>query len=272
MDDKDSISFIHLSDTHIGNSKFQLYKRNTFETSVRLIDQINKTGATADFVIHSGDIVNNPDDDSIHLAKSLFSKFNIPSYFINGNHDTPSIVDILQTGFSESLSNAGVSRYFTLNGVLFLILDTQRPDPLDTHGEFSEKQEKALLYFLNRAMGHKIVLFCHFPPVPVGSPWVDRDMLMINGDRLHKILVQSAAQIHGVFFGHIHHHLTQLRDGILYTSAPSPFSRFSILPTDRQVRIESDVPIYFNYVTISENSVVVKLITIEEEENCTQNQ
>lgn len=271
MDDKDSISFIHFSDTHLGNSKnFRLYKRNTFETSERLIDHINKTGTTADFVIHSGDIVNSPDDDSIQLAKSLFSNINKPSYFINGNHDIPSMVESLQTGISESIANAGVTRFFTLNNFMFLILDTQGGSQLDTHGEFSEKQEKALLDFLNRAMGRKTVLFCHFPPLPIDSPWVDRDMLMINGDRLHKLLVQSEARVQGVFFGHIHHHFTELREGILYTSAPSPFSRFSILPTDQQVRIEPDVPISFNYVTISEDSVMVKLITIEE--NGSQNQ
>jgi Icc protein len=265
MDDKGSVSFIHFSDTHIGDNKsFHLYNRNTFKASERLIEHINETGTTADFVIHSGDIVNNPDDDSIQLAKSLFSKLNKPSYFINGNHDTPSIVESLQTGFSESISDAGTSRFFTLNNFIFLMLDTQGPGEIDPHGEFSEKQEKALSDFLNDAIGRKIVLFCHFPPLPIGSPWVDRDMLMINGERLHNLLVQSKAGIQGVFFGHIHHHLTELHDGILYASAPSPFSRFSILPTDQQVRIESDVPISFNYVRISENSVSVKLIAIEE--------
>ena len=272
MDDKSSISFIHFSDTHIGNHKsFQLYKRNTFETSAKLINHINKTGAAADFVIHSGDIVNSPDDDSIQLAKSIFSKLIKPSYFINGNHDTPSMVENLQTGFSESIANAGVSRFFTLNNIIFLILDTQGPREIDPHGVFSEKQEKALSDFLSRSTGREIVLFCHFPPVSIDSPWVDRDMLMINGDRLHKLLVQSEARILGVFFGHIHHHFTELRDGILYTSAPSPFSRFSILPTDQQVRIESGIPISFNYVTISRDSVRVKLITIEEN-NFSQNQ
>jgi len=271
MDDKGSTSFIHFSDTHIGNSKsFQLYNRNTFETSVKLIDCINETGATVDFVIHSGDIVNSPDDNSIQLAKSLFSKINKPSYFINGNHDTPSMVRNFETGFSESITNAGVTRFFTLNNIIFLIIDTQGPREIDPHGEFSEKQENALSDFLNRAVGQNIVLFCHFPPVPINSPWVDRDMLMINGDRLHRLLVQSEARIHGVFFGHIHHQLTVFRDGILYTSAPSPFSRFSIFPTDQQVRIESNVPISFNYVTISENRVIVKLITLEE--NRSQNQ
>lgn len=265
MDNKNSISFIHFSDTHIGDSRdFQLYKRNTFETSLRLIEHINEIGLTVDFVIHSGDIVNGPDDSSIQLAKSLFSKINKPSYFINGNHDTPSMVEGFQTGFSESITNAGTSRFFILNNLIFLILDTQGPTQVDTHGEFSEKLEKALSVFLNNARGSGIVLFCHFPPLPVGSPWADRDMLMRNGYRLHEQLVKSEARIRGVFFGHIHHHLTELRDGILYTSAPSPFSRFSILPTDQQVRIESDVPISFNYVTVSEDSVVVKLITIKE--------
>lgn len=265
MGDRGSISFIHFSDTHIGDSKdFHLYNRNTFKASERLIDYINETGTTVDFVIHSGDIVNNPDDDSIELAKSLFSKLNKPSYFINGNHDAPTMVDSLQTGFSESIANAGASRFFTLNNLIFLMLDTQGPREIDPHGEFSEKQEKALSDFLNHLTGRKIVLFCHFPPLPISSPWVDRDMLMINGDRLHKLLIRSEASVQSVFFGHIHHHFTELRDGILYTSAPSPFSRFSILPTDLQVRIESNVPISFNYVTVSENSVSVKLITIEE--------
>lgn len=260
----DTISFIHLSDTHIGDNKdFQLYGRNTFDVSTRLIHQINNLKVPFDFIIHSGDIVNNPDTASVQLAKSLFSKLNRPSYFINGNHDDPTIIDILQTGISKKLENAGSSRFFILKNFIFLILDTQGTKEIDPHGEFTKTTEKALANFLNCSKDKKIVLFIHFPPLPIDSPWIDRDMLILNGNRLHDLLVHSANRVHGVFFGHIHQQITLFRDGIFYASAPSPFSRFSILPIDQQVIIESDIPISFNYVTISVNDIIIKTITAE---------
>lgn len=257
----DSISFIHISDTHIGSNKsFQLYNRNTFEASFELIQQINKTSLPVDFVVHSGDVVNQADRDSLQLAKSLFSKLEKPSFFINGNHDIQSIVDFLQTGSTEPIDGAGTSRFFIFKDFIFLLLDTQGPQEIDPHGEFLPNHEVALKKFLYRYKHCKIIVFCHFPPLPIDCPWIDKDMLIINGENLHNLLRNSDIRVLGVFYGHIHHQTSQNRDGIFYVSAPSPFSRFSISSLDQTVNVESEIPVSLNYVTLFGNNVIVKTI------------
>lgn len=75
------VSFIHISDTHIGSSEdFSLFGRNTFQCTSRLIDLIKKQIIPLDFVVHTGDLINKPDQASALLAKSLFSGIPCPLY------------------------------------------------------------------------------------------------------------------------------------------------------------------------------------------------
>lgn len=262
MDGMKPVSFVHISDTHIGDTdSFILYERNTSDATLKLIEHINSL-TDIDFVVHTGDIVNKPTHDSKLLSASIFSQINKPTFFVSGNHDSPSIVDALQKGASERIDEQGAARYFYLNDYLFLLLNTQGPPSIDPHGIFPGYLEELVENFLQKNKAKNIVIFNHFPALPINSPWIDRDMLMINGERLHSQLLTCKSQILGYFFGHIHHQTTQIRDGILYVSAPSPFSEFRIYPDNQEAVIDSNLPISFNYVTLYGKDVILKNISI----------
>ncbi|NLP01211.1 MAG: hypothetical protein GX089_01815 [Fibrobacter sp.] len=253
------VSFIHISDTHIGSSEdFSLFGRNTFQCASRLIDLIKKQNIPLDFVVHTGDLINKPDQASAQLAKSLFSGIPCPLYTVNGNHDSAEFTSLLQTGTCRKY---GPMKFFEKDNYVFLFIDAKGAPEIDPHGLFTESHADFLNKFLNEHSESSVLIFIHFPALQLDCPWLDKDMLLINGDSFHKLLVGSPAKISGVFFGHIHKRVCIFRDNILYSSAPSPFCTFGILPSDSEVRFEPDISISCNCVTLQNGSVIIKEIT-----------
>ncbi|KMQ50053.1 3',5'-cyclic-nucleotide phosphodiesterase [Chitinispirillum alkaliphilum] len=257
-----SLSFIHISDTHIGNSRdFSLYNHNTFERTRKLIELINGFCAPVDFVMNTGDVVNRPDTNAYQLVSELFSDLLHPVFFLPGNHDNPGeTVSLSATygfGFSEMENH---SYQFSLNGCKFLTLNCTGSPRIDPHGEFTPVQERVLSQFLSHDEHLRPVLFIHFPAIATAIPWIDREMLILNGERLHELLVRSG-KISTVFFGHIHRRVSFIKDGIHYISAPSPVCQFSLLPSDQKASYESDIPLSFNYVTFCDGFVFIREIT-----------
>ena len=81
--------FVHISDTHIGPTAVYQDRHNVapYPCAERLVEIINKLPTTPDFVIHTGDVVYDPDPAAFALAADLFSRLTVPIYYVNGNHD-----------------------------------------------------------------------------------------------------------------------------------------------------------------------------------------
>ena len=103
------ITFVHLSDTHVGGSTGE-------EDLRRTVADIN-SNPLIQFVVISGDITEFGSDDEIRLAKQLLDNLNKPWHIIPGNHDS---------NWSESGSNTfkrvfGSETFsFIAGGYLFL--------------------------------------------------------------------------------------------------------------------------------------------------------
>ena len=258
----ESISFLHISDTHLGNSKdFTVYGLNTYQITAGLIDLIKDFDAPVDFVVHTGDILNYPDNPCADLARKLFSNLSKPLFLINGNHDSADLTSMLQTGNTTKIGSSHNSSYFLSGGHAFLFVDAQGKPGIESKGTFTEDHHEDISNFLNNFCDFTISVFVHFPPVPLNSPWVDNEMLLENGSRFHDLLALYSNRISGVFFGHLHHRVSIVQDSILYSGAPSPFCSFGVLPTDREARFDLNVPISCNYVTLKNGTVIVKDVT-----------
>ena len=255
-----SVSFIHISDTHIGSFRdFILYDQNTFNCTAQLIEFINEFEAPVDFLIHTGDVVNTPDPESYKLASELFERSKHPVLFVPGNHDNPN--NTLKLTRNSGLPIAELQNHsysLSCNGYDFLVLNCNGAPEIDPHGEFTSVQKETLREFL-KSSSLNPVLFIHFPAIPIGSPWIDRDMLIYDGEKLHSIL--SEQKLSAVFLGHVHRRATFISDGVHYSSAPSPVCNFSLLPSDLNAHYESVTPESFDYVTVRNSSVFVREIT-----------
>ncbi len=121
----DPIHFVQITDLHISGGTDHVQR------ATRAIEAINALPMPVEFVLVTGDLVNNNLDDTNIVARvtRLLSQIHAPVHVIPGNHDT------LQSRWSET-TNAYVRAFgplctnFTCHGVVFLLLcDETLHDP-----------------------------------------------------------------------------------------------------------------------------------------------
>ena len=252
--------FVHISDSHIGPTAE--YSRNGFRSQPcveEAVAQINALPTAPDFVIHTGDVVTDPDEDSYRRAAAIFSKLNVPIYYVTGNHDRAADIQrFMSTGPRQTLSgDADVLSYaFEVKGYRFLVLDGRGPDEINPHGVMSEEQ-LLLLRQEATAVGPPLTVFLHFPVLRMNSIWMDAYMLVINGAQLHEALLPARERLRGVFYGHVHQSMQTMRDGILYTAVPSLFSQFTAWPNDANVGEDPNALPGFNFVHLLPDQTII---------------
>lgn len=247
----EKVYFVHISDTHIGSSpNYSRHGHYPLACARKLVEVINELPVQADFVIHTGDVVTEPDPISFGLAAETFSKLKIPIYYANGNHDTAAdIRHFLPMGSHKSAGKDPhrLSYTFDIKGYRFLVLDARGPDEIDPHGLLPESQLE-LAAEEAAVDGPPLVVFIHYPVLPMNSIWMDENMLILNGEKLHRALRPAADRIRGVFHGHIHQQMQVIRDGIVYVSVASAFSQFGAWPDDEVTHFDVDHDPGFGFV------------------------
>lgn len=244
------VYFAHISDTHIGPTV--AYARHGFRPYpcvVRLVELLNNLPTPPDFVIHTGDITTDPTDAAYELAAALFARLRVPIYYVNGNHDTADHIRKFLTLGPHTPGGAPqrLSYTFAVRGERFLVLDGRGPDAIDPHGVLADDQ----LDLVRRTVADgdaPLTVFVHFPALPLNAPWMDANMLLLNGDALHAALLPARHRLRGVFHGHVHQPMQTVRDGIVYTCAPSAFAQFTAWPSDVQAQVDPDGPPGYSFV------------------------
>lgn len=258
------VRFIHISDTHIGpTTTYAFAGVETYGNALQVVGAINALPFMPDFVIHTGDVVCNPDEGAYRLAGELFAQLKVPAYFVTGNHDSSKMINsyLRQGPRSEQGVADSVSYAFERNGIRFLTLDARGPDSIDPHGLLPGHQFEFLRTQL-QSNAMPAVVFIHFPPFSLDAPWFDREMLLLNGEELHGELSRFRERARGVFLGHLHRGIQLVRDGIFYSSVASTCYQFKAWPRDEEVRIGQDPAPAFNLVTVFQDNVIVKEYTL----------
>ncbi|MCP4415173.1 MAG: hypothetical protein GY805_01030 [Chloroflexi bacterium] len=254
------VYFAHISDSHIGpTADYSRHGHRPQPCVERAVEIINSLPMSPDFVIHTGDVVTEPNVQAYLRAADIFAPLKMPTYFANGNHDRArDILRHLPMGSRQTLSkNPDVLSYaFEVKGYRFLVLDARGPNEIDPHGVLSESQ-LALVRAEATAVGPPLTIFIHFPPLPINSIWMDAHLLVVNGVQLHEALLPARERLRGVFYGHVHQSLQTMRDGILYTAVPSLFSQFAAWPNDTVMREDPAYPPGFNFVHLLPNQTII---------------
>lgn len=252
--------FVHMSDTHFGATKsFARHGHVAFPCAQRAVEIINTLPVKPDFVVHTGDVVTQPEPEAYRLAAEVFAGLNVPIYFVTGNHDSARMIrEFLPQAPAEWLVDDPdcLSYRFEVKGYRFLVLDGRGPDRIDPHGIISEEQ----LVFVReetQTAGPPLTVFLHFPVVPMHAPWMDANMLLLNGFALHDALLAAGRRLRGVFHGHIHQSMQVSCDGICYTAVPSTFSQFGAWPVDVDVSYDPDYLPGFNFVQLLPEQTIV---------------
>ena len=254
------VYFVHISDTHFGpTAGYSRYGHFPLPCARRLVEIINFLPQQPDFVIHTGDVTTEPGYAAYRLAAEVFNRLEVPIYYVAGNHDTPAgIRRHLAMGHKEDVDPDPdrLSYAFEVKGYRFLVLDARGPEEIEPRGQLPDSQLEVIARETGPD-GPPLTIFIHYPVLAMNSIWMDENMLVLNGDMLHRALANTGRRLRGVFYGHIHQHMENVRDGVRYTSVASAFSQFAAWPGDADVRHDFDEPPGYSFVHLLPERTIV---------------
>lgn len=263
------LEIIHLSDTHFGpDRRHTIRGANACARAEALVAAVNELSFVPDCIVHTGDVVNDPDPGAYALAAEVLSRLKAPVYFATGNHDDVSMMRAsLSFGPLESLLPSEQDRLcYRIGGPAgekadLFVIDAKVPPAQGPHGEIPGDQIDAVL---SRLGGNKpVALFLHYPMTAIGSPWIDKHLLARNSGAFQEALVAKAgSRLRGVFTGHLHRGLHLLRGGVLHSGVSSPACEFTAGPADESCEFLPGGPIPFHHVTLTADATLVKSYSI----------
>ncbi len=254
------LTFIHITDTHIspdprynaaGVSHTPLFGAKA------LVKRLNELPFKADFVLHTGDVCYDPDPLAYEAARAIFAELKIPIYYLNGNHDDKEALQRVLVG-REPLPR--FDQEFEVNGVQIVCIDSQHTSA-EVIGQVTAEQLQRLAAIAEAADPRPLIVATHHNVLPVGIPWLDEHMGMVNGVDFHRALLPAAHRLRGVFHGHVHQATQTYRDGIVYTSGLSSWYQLQALPGQRETVDDRTALPGFNVVTVTPTQTFIRTNT-----------
>jgi len=254
--------FIHITDTHIAQSAgFSNYGHNPYENARLLVKHINERHYQADFVLHTGDVVEDRTEAAYRLAKSVFDELNLPIYYVAGNHDDATLLQKVMLG------KPATDRFdygFESGSVQFYVMDSRGPN--DPAGVLTPEQLTRVQKVCG-VDGPPLVLVLHHPPVTMDTGWMDNGwkiphMLLENRQAFIEAILPAQKRLRGVFFGHVHRAFHVLENGILFASAPSAFAQLESWPGQAEPEITPHEPAGYSIVTVTAGQTLVRQIAL----------
>lgn len=258
------LEVIHISDTHFGPDRsLDIRGANACDRAEALVTAIRELPFVPDFIVHTGDVANDPDPGAYELASEVLSRLPAPVYFATGNHDdVPMMREALAFGPLVPLVPEKAEQLCYRIGeedapFEFFVMDGKVPPKEGPHGFLSENQISAVLGAIS---GEKpVAVFLHYPLTPIGSRWIDENLLVTNGAKFQKDLAVAAGpHLRGIFSGHLHRGLQIYRDGVLQSGVSSPACEFTAGPNDEGCDFLPGGPIPFHHVTFTADATMVK--------------
>lgn len=208
------VKVIQISDTHFfadDNNEIHGVKSNAkFE---EIMKKINEDIHDTDMIFLTGDISQDETNESYEKIAAHLSKFEIPIYWIPGNHDDPVR---LKNIFSDA-------KYFNRTSSLsskdwhFIFLDTRIENRED--GWLSSSELDLLRNELLASPGDKRgAIVMHHHPAPVGTPLIDNYILQNENDFWN---IASDSRIELIICGHVHGDYKFKYKNIMIESSPA---------------------------------------------------
>lgn len=258
------VRFIHITDTHIApDPSFANYGHEPLRNLEALVDAINALAFPVDFVLHTGDVVQDRSAAAYRLARGALDRLRVPIHYVAGNHDDACLLQEVLLGRDPRCPRFDYQ--VTAGGVHMTVLDTRGPN--DPAGTLTDDQ-LAALRLLCSPDGPALVIALHHPPLPLDTPWLDEGwrepagmtatMLLDRGREFVEAIAPARRRLRGVFFGHVHRSFQVLHQGVLYASAPSAFGQLFTWPSSREPEPSPAEPAGFNVVTVMGAATVIR--------------
>lgn len=219
------LSFIHITDCHLGNNKNANYRGiNTYKSLEKVCHQISLYLTDQQFILVTGDISQTGDKSSYEIFHSLLSQFELPIYCLPGNHDNP---QVLQKFFPDSPTDT--TRYLQINGIGLALINTVVEN--EVYGEVAPLALKNLELTLQENAKIPTIVAMHHPVIMTHTPWMDE--ICLKNKNIVKKVLQQYENVKLVLSGHAHMLLDENIKHTRFIGPPSTcfqFKQGSLVP------------------------------------------
>lgn len=224
-------TLLQITDCHLGNKANEtLLGLDTDKSLHYVVDELLPQFESVSALLCSGDLSN--DGDSIAPYQRLMSVLpeHIPQLWLPGNHDDNSLMQQAIAGKQQFLGD------YALGNWHITLLDSSIPNETPGYIADSELQRLEQVLSQNPDKHHMLVLHHHL--LPVGSEWIDRQ-LVGNYQQVLQRLVQYP-QLKIICSGHVHQESHQLHQHIHLYTTPSTCVQF--MPNSQKFALDGTMP------------------------------
>jgi Icc protein len=207
-----------VTDIHLfANPNNELLGLPTAKSFHAVVEQLQKLLPQPDLLLLTGDLSQDGTLESYEYLQGWLKPLGIPSYWLSGNHDQPTLME-------QVLNQVPISsqKSFQAGGWQFLLLNSAASGCV--HGELSNESLEWLECQLRLSSAQPTLIGLHHPPFLVNSGWLDRSTLQ-NAEELFEV-IDRHPQVRLVVFGHIHQEFERSRHGVYYLGSPSTCFQF----------------------------------------------
>jgi len=228
-----SIRIIQLSDCHLfKHTEGKLLGLNTEHSLNEVMELIELEQPQMDLVLATGDLSQDGSSESYARFHQHMARFYCPVYWLPGNHDLTDIMGNHQV--TERMSPCVID----INGWHIIMLDSTIRGKVP--GNFTDTELTFLDRSLQASQGKHVMVALHHQPVPVGSTWLDQQIVG-NASKFFDV-VDRYSNIKTIIWGHVHQVLETTRKGVKLMSVPSTCVQFK--PKSHDFAVDTESPGY----------------------------
>ena len=236
---------LQLSDLHVSrDADSRIRGIPTQITLEEVVDWLREEESRVDRLVITGDITNDEHPDSYTAVRGLLEPWLDRLAIVPGNHDDRSVMrevfgDVIDAQSPEiAPKDDRINFSFHCGSWLCIGLDTHLNGKVP--GRIGEPQIHWLRDRIAEHSSDPMILFCHHPPVDVGSNWLDR--IGLTDRELLRDVLDEFSTVRFVCCGHVHHEFSGQAGSAQVVTSPSTGLQFN--PVGDSVVVAADAPGY----------------------------
>ena len=215
MNEETGISVLHITDLHLFAEQGRELLGVVTDASLEAVLDLALGQATPDALLVTGDVTQEGEAEAYQRAcEIVVQRFSGPSLWLPGNHDLGAVM---------RASGAPMNQ-LELRDWLIVTIDTHIDDEVSGHIDGAEIER--LEELLTRSEAPHVLICGHHPPVPVGTSWLDTQVIDNAAELL--AMLERHEQVRGYLFGHIHQAFDALHGRLRIIATPSTCFQFEV--------------------------------------------